>query len=345
MASRGIMLMSLLCCGWASPSWSQETLSMDDMTPMQAESKLTFVNYDYQSLLVDEERNAPDFRPLIQLIQRFVAPESWETKGGKGRIFGVGGSLLVYQDSRAHLEISRFTQLLKFAQTKSSWYRGHILGTQFGDFALEAFPYYEGDRSMPFALVYPLRDLPQQQLAFVTDRDSTDRAPGYRSLTELLKAVPEADSWQEQGGVGSIIHLPVANCMIIVQRDPEHRQIVEFLGALRTNRHGLGLFRAGESRIIEYALVDIETGVLSTEKLRDVAVRLQDELKNLRWEANDRFIIVDDKLTISQTIQGHAAVKAKFAKWGLRLMIDLPRDAASDKRVPSDFLSPTILGD
>ncbi|EAQ77485.1 hypothetical protein [Blastopirellula marina] len=330
MACRGIVLMLLLCCGWASPCWSQNVRSMEDMIPMQAESKLTFVNYDYQSLLVDHERNVPDFRPLIQLIQRFVAPESWETQGGKGRIFGVGGSLLVYQDSQAHLEISRFTQLLKFAQTKSLWYRGRMLGTQFSDFALEAFPYYQGDRSMPFALVYPIRDLPQQPLAFTTDRDPADRSPGYRTLAELLKTIPAADSWEEQGGVGSILHLPVANCLIIVQRDPQHRQIVEFLGALRTNRQGLGLFNSTETRIIEYALVDIDTGILSTEQLRDVAVRLQDELKNLQWAADDRFIIVDQKLAISQTIQGHAAVKAKFAKWGLRLMLELPTDATSD---------------
>lgn len=57
-----------------------------------------------------------DEEQLLQMVQDFVSPDSWEARGGEGRISLDGGILNVQQDEPSHFEIIRLCEKLRVAR-------------------------------------------------------------------------------------------------------------------------------------------------------------------------------------------------------------------------------------
>ncbi|TWT30866.1 hypothetical protein [Blastopirellula retiformator] len=169
-------------------------------------------------------------------------------------------------------------------------------------------------------LIYPLADLPKK-LNFATDRDPVGGAPAERSLDELITAVslPSTDESAEQENslLGS------ADCRMIIQTEAEHRKLVQFLTALRKSHSQLQPGTPGR-RTIEYRLFDSNGDQLSPNRLGVVAIRLQAELRQLDWDDNEHFIVVDKELVISQTDAGHKAIYRKLIEWWITAKTDAP---------------------
>ncbi|MEE3370879.1 MAG: hypothetical protein VX346_16190 [Planctomycetota bacterium] len=64
--------------------------------------------------------NPTEFRRLVQLIQRLVAPRTWRKQGGSGSLQGTTGTLIVDQTLSIHTEVERFCEQLRRARNKLS---------------------------------------------------------------------------------------------------------------------------------------------------------------------------------------------------------------------------------
>lgn len=311
-----LLLIGLLSLGLL-PLGPISAMRADD----DAEATYAFFRLDPPPLLTGNDGAAPDYVPLMRLLTQYVSPESWEAGGGPGRIICVDDQLLVYQRPEVQVQINRFFKILKSAAaTKLPGLEGRPLA-QFGNVAIDPFPDSRKSRNAPYPLIYPLADLPKK-LNFATDRDPVGGAAAERSLDELITAVslpPSTDASAEQG----ISLLGSADCRMILQTEAEHRKLVQFLTALRKTHSQLQPGTPGR-RTIEYRLFDSNGDQLSPNRLGVVAIRLQAELRQLDWDDNEHFIVVDKQLVISQTDAGHKAIYRKLIEWWITAKTDAP---------------------
>jgi len=172
-------------------------------TPEDAESTLLTRFYPVADLvLIDPSepysRSNSDFQELIDLIQKTIAPATWDTNGGQGAIDGsaLAGALVVSQTNEIHEQIPGLLAGLR-----------KVRDEQFKRDGQKAPP--KADDGQPKLKVYRIQlpADPNVQAALVSSgqdgKDSYEAA--QQAVTDLAKLVQETiapESWSDEKGTG-----------------------------------------------------------------------------------------------------------------------------------------------
>lgn len=111
----------------------------------------------------------------------------------------------------------------------------------------------EVDESQLLIGFYPVRDLVQKSTELPDD--SSGRNADFDSLTQLITATIDPDSWDEVGGPGAIEPLVLGTTLVVSQTRATHEQIADLLAKLRAAKQVEAARSAAQEEVDPTALI------------------------------------------------------------------------------------------
>jgi len=183
---------------------------------------------------------------------------------------------------------------------------------------------------VPSTRVYPVRDL--LHLEHAMTHPLGDMAPKYEQYLDPLLIVAitmvEPSSWEFEGGPGTAVLVPAADCLVIRQTDRSHLQIEKFLTEIRTTRaeslarRQAVLRELGEKTVTQIYLAD----GISPQDLPQLATDIRRSIEPESWDDEHSISIYSDRLVIHHRWKIH---------WRIEALLDKHREAAAFKGIPA----------
>jgi hypothetical protein len=203
-------------------------------TEVRAEERLTTALYNVRDLLTAPgveplDESDLDYDSIMDVVRATIAPQSWDSVGGRGSMSGFRGLLVVSQVAECHQGIAELLARLRSVRQKQ---KAPAAAAAVDPEALELRGYGLAELQLALSWGAPVAEdgaAPANAANALTDEELT------KSLLKMVQESVEPQSWKATGGKGHAYAIRDASggaILLVRQTAAVHRQVRRFMRTL-----------------------------------------------------------------------------------------------------------------